>query len=258
MTEQPEGAVTLEVDEGIALVTISQPRRRNAMTYPMMAELFDAFARAAADPDVRVVVLTGADGTFCAGIDLTFLAGIPPKERGFPGRLHDERGWWNLAAIGKPVIAAVDGDAVGMGAEWSSMCDLRLATPRARFAWPFAQRGLVPDTGAGTWLLPRLVGVPTAMRLLMSGEWWSAAEAKDAGYVEAIVEPDDLLDAARALARRFLPGLPEAQTRIKRLLYDGLARDVLEHQAASRAELLKCFASAEHAQGLAAFLDRSR
>ena len=252
------GSVGIEVDdEGIAVVTISQPRRRNAMTYPMMAELFDAFARADADPACRVVVLTGDAGTFCSGTDLTFLADIPAEQRGFRGRLHDDEGWWNITAVSVPVIAAVDGDAVGMGAEWTSMCDVRIATARARFAWNFVHRGLVPDTGAGTWLLPRLVGVQTAMKLLMSGDFWSAQEAFEAGYVDALVEPDQLMDAAREQARSFLRGLPEAQARTKRLLYDGMARGPLDHQRASRAQLLACFASDEHARGLADFVDRT-
>ncbi|MGY1815839.1 enoyl-CoA hydratase/isomerase family protein [Blastococcus sp. SYSU D00820] len=250
------GRVRYELgDDGVAVVTLDSPARRNAATYPMMAELFGHLEHAGADPACRVVVLTGAGGTFCAGTDLRYLETIPPEERGYPGRLHDDEGWWNVVACPKPVIAAVDGAAVGMGAEWATMADVRIATPRARFAWNFVHRGLVPDTGAGSWLLPRLIGVPAALRLLYSGDSLTAPDALACGFVSAVVEPGDLLPAARAEAARWLRGGPEAVARTKRLVYAGLARGVAEHQADSRAQLLECFRSAEHAEGVAAFLE---
>jgi enoyl-CoA hydratase/carnithine racemase len=222
----------------------------------MMAQLFEHLETAGKDPDCRVVILTGAGETFCAGTDLRYLDTIPPAERGYPGALHDERGWWNIVACPKPVIAAVDGSAVGMGAEWTSMADVRIATGRARFSWNFAQRGLVPDTGAGTWLLPRLIGVQPALRLLYSGAWLEAREALRIGYVSAIVASAQLLRRAKAEARTYLAGGPEAQARIKQLTYAALTNDIALHQRMSRAQLLECFQSAEHEEGVRAFLDR--
>ena len=113
--------------------------------------------------------------------------------------------------------------AVGMGAEFTSQCDVRIATTRARFAWNFVHRGLVPDTGAGSWLLPRLIGVPAALDLLYSGRFLDAAEALALGYVAEVVEPDDLMDAARRRAQTWLAGSPFSQRRIKELAYQGLA-----------------------------------
>lgn len=251
------GQVLLEQSaEGVAVLTISQPDRRNAMTYPMMTELFDHLDSLEADASCRAIILTGAQGTFCSGIDLTFLAGIPADQRGYPGRLQDERGWWNLAALSKPVIAAIDGDAVGMGAEWTSMCDVRIGTTRCRMAWNFVHRGLVPDTGAGTWLLPRLIGVQPALRLLMSGDWLGADEALRLGYLAAVVPPEDLLDAAHREARRYCAVPPEALAATKRLVYDGMWRSILEHQDASREALLARFTSDEHRRGVSDFLER--
>jgi 2-(1,2-epoxy-1,2-dihydrophenyl)acetyl-CoA isomerase len=218
--------------------------------------MFAAFRAADADPACRVVILTGAGGSFCAGIDLDHLEQISVEERGYRGRLHDDSGWWNIASVTVPVIAAIDGDAVGMGAEWTSMCDIRIATTRARFAWNFVHFGLVPDTGAGTWLLPRLVGVQTAMKLLMSGDFWSAEQAHDVGYVDEVVEPPLLLAAAHARAATLLRGHPEAQARTKRLLYEGLDRPLIEHQAASREQLLECFTSPEHSRAVRQFTQR--
>jgi enoyl-CoA hydratase/carnithine racemase len=257
MTAGDIARVDYELDgEGIAVITINQPSRRNAVTYPMMAELFEHLETAGKDPACRVVILTGAGETFCAGTDLRFLDTIPADERGYPGRLHDDRGWWNIVACPKPVIAAVDGSAVGMGAEWATMADVRIATGRARFSWNFAQRGLVPDTGAGTWLLPRIVGLQPALRLLYSGAWLEAREALRLGYISALVASAQLQRRAKAEARTYLSGGPEAQARIKKLSYAALTSDIAHHQRISREQLLECFRSPEHAEGVQAFLER--
>jgi enoyl-CoA hydratase/carnithine racemase len=256
MTEADPARVDYELDdEGIAVVTINQPARRNAVTYPMMAQLFDHLETAGKDPACRVIVLTGAGETFCSGTDLRYLDAVPPAERGFPGPLYDEDGWWNIVACPKPVIAAVDGSAVGMGAEWTSMADVRIATGRARFSWNFVQRGLVPDTAAGTWLLPRLIGLQPALRLLYSGAWLEAREALKLGYVSSIVASTQLMRRAKAEARTFLAGAPQTQARIKKLTYAALTADIAHHQRVSREQLLECFRSAEHDEGVRAFLE---
>jgi enoyl-CoA hydratase len=133
---------------------------------------------------------------------------------------------------------------------------VRVASNRARFGWNFVHRGLVPDTGAGTWLLPRILGVSTAMRLLYSGDIIDAAEALRIGYVEEVVEPDALPQTARGYAERFLQGSPHAQKLIKALVYGGLESDVDEHMANHRTALTACFASDDHREGVASFLER--
>ena len=157
--------------------------------------------------EARVVILTGAEDAFCAGIDLNFLSGIPPEERGIKVPTHDENGLWNITACPIPVIAAVNGPAVGMGAEWTSHCDIRIASRNSRFSWNFSHRGLIADTGAGTWLLPRQIGIQQALRLLYSGEWLDAQRAYEIGYVTQIVEPENLMQAAIEEAKIFLQGL---------------------------------------------------
>ena len=154
------------------------------------------------------------------------------------------------------MIGAIDGAAVGMGAEFTSQCDVRIASDRARFAWNFAHRGLVPDTGAGSWLLPRLIGPTAALRLLYSGEFLSAEEALRLGYVSAVVAPDELQERARAEARGFLVGSPFSHVRIKSLVYEGLSRDVDQHLSAHTAALAECFKSSDHGEGVASFLER--
>ena len=255
MTTTPS-SIRYEVADRIATITIDRPEKRNAMTYAMLAELIAAFRRAGADDDARVVILTGVPGAFCAGTDLADLATIPGESRGLRGEAGDEHAWWPPIACPKPVIAAIDGPAVGMGAEYTSHCDVRIATPRARFAWNFAHRGLVPDTGAGSWLLPRLIGVQPALRLLYSGEFISADEALTMGYVTAVVESDALLDAARAEAQRFFVSSPMSQRLIKSLVYEGLGRDVAEHMRAHTTALSASFKSDDHREGVASFLEK--
>jgi hypothetical protein len=171
--ERMGDVIQYAVDEGIATITMNRPEKRNAMTFAMLDAFLDAVRRAGEDGAARAVIVTGAGGAFCAGTDLSDLAGRPSGQRARGGR--DEGGrWWPLVECPKPVIGAIDGPAVGMGAEFTSQCDVRIASSRARFAWNFAHRGLVPDTGSGTWLLPRILGHAQALRLLYSGEFLDA------------------------------------------------------------------------------------
>jgi enoyl-CoA hydratase len=248
--------IRYEVEGHIATITIDRPEKRNAMTYAMLGEFIATVGRAGADDDARVVIVTGSGGAFCAGTDLADLATVPGEDRGVRGGAEDHDVWWPLVACPKPVIGAIDGSAVGMGAEFTSQCDVRIATDRARFAWNFVHRGLVPDTGAGSWLLPRLIGVPAALDLLYSGRFLGAAEAKELGYVAEVVAPEDLLEAAHRRAQSWLAGSPFSQRRIKELAYRGLERDVVGHMAAHVGALQECFKSADHKEGVAAFLER--
>ena len=248
--------IRYEVADGVGTITIDRPEKRNAMTFQMLAEFIETVRRAGTDDDARVVIVTGAGGAFCAGTDLADLDTIPGETRPVRGEADESEVWWPLASCPKPVIAAVDGPAVGMGAEFSSQCDVRIASTRARFAWNFVHRGLVPDTGAGTWLLPRIIGLPAALRLLYSGDFLSADDALTLGYVARVVEPAALMDAARDEARRFLGGSPFSQRLIKDLVYRGLERDLGEHMRNHVDALKACFRSEDHKEGVASFLER--
>jgi 2-(1,2-epoxy-1,2-dihydrophenyl)acetyl-CoA isomerase len=149
--------IRYEVVDGVASLTIDRPEKRGAMTYAMLDEFSACVARAGADEAVRVLVVTGVPGSFCAGIDLADLAGRAPDDRGRADGDGAGDGAGGdvplLMGCPKPVVAAVDGMAVGMGAEFATQADLRVVSTRARFRWNFVHRGLVSDTGAGTWLL---------------------------------------------------------------------------------------------------------
>ncbi len=250
--------IKTSVDErGIATVLIDRNDRRNAMSFAMLNAFITKVGELGADPAVRVLVVTGGNqGSFCAGTDLSDLDSVPGKDRGLRGTAQESGKWWPLLKCPKPVIGAIDGPAVGMGAEYTSQCDVRIATSRARFAWNFVHRGLVPDTGAGTWLLPRLLGPQKALQLLYSGDFLSAEEAYAIGYVSQLVEPENLLDAAYAEAEKYLKGSPFALTRIKALVYEGLERSAADHMAAHTVALKDCFGSDDHHEGVRSFLEK--
>lgn len=245
-----------DVQNQVATVTINRPEKKNAMSYQMLGEFIELMAHASDDENAKVVILTGVDGSFCAGTDLADLVTIPGETRGLRGSAEEESRWWPIVACKKPVIAAIDGPAVGMGAEFSSQCDIRIASTRARFAWNFAHRGLVPDTGAGSWLLPRLIGTSQAFWLLYSGEFITAAEAKELKYVSKVVEPENLLAEAQKMANTIVQGSPFSQRRIKSLVYEGLGIDVASHMKNHTEALGECFKSNDHKEGVASFLER--
>ena len=188
-----EDWILYEVEDEIATITINRPEKKNAMSYKMLGDFIAVMDRAGKDESVRIVILTGTPGSFCAGTDLADLATIPGETRGLRGSAEEKTRWWPIISCPKPVIGAIDGPAVGMGAEFTSQCDIRIASTRARFAWNFAHRGLVPDTGAGSWLLPRLIGTSQAFWLLYSGEFISAQQAHELKYVSGVFEPEDLM-----------------------------------------------------------------
>ncbi|MHA6627267.1 enoyl-CoA hydratase/isomerase family protein [Pseudonocardia sichuanensis] len=247
--------IRYEVTEGVATVTIDRPEKRGAMTYAMLEEFTACVARAGADEQVRVLLVTGVPGSFCAGIDLADLAGRDPGDR---GRADGDGGGGVPLLMGcpKPVVAAVDGMAVGMGAEFATQADLRVVSTRARFRWNFVHRGLVSDTGAGTWLLPRQIGVGPALRLLYTGEDLDARQALALGFATEVVEPDELPAAAERLARTIATASPFALVRTKKLVLEGAGADLRAHVGATRAAMAECFASADHAEGVASFLER--
>ncbi len=248
--------ILYERRDAVGIITINRPDKRNAMTYAMLGEFLERVAVAGDDAATRVLLITGSPGAFCAGTDLADLATIPGAQRGLRGTAQERSRWWPIVECPKPVIGVIDGPAVGMGAEFSSQCDIRIASPRARFAWNFVHRGLVPDTGAGSWLLPRLIGTQRALRLLYTGEFLSAQEALDIGYVGQIVSSEELLPTALTLAQAIASGSPFSQTRIKEMVYEGLGADVASHMQRHTAALAECFKSNDHKEGVASFLER--
>lgn len=248
--------IVYTVEGRVGTISIRRPEKKNAMTFAMLGEFTTLVAEAGADARISALIITGTAGSFCAGTDLADLATVPGDRRGLRGSAHETDKWWPIVACAKPTICVIDGPAVGMGAEFTSQCDLRIATPNARFAWNFVHRGLVPDTGAGTWLLPRIVGLQQALRLTMTGESIDAQEALRLGYVLDVLDPDIAMERARSLADRIAQGSPHSQTLIKELTYRGLAASVDEHMERHTEAMTACFRSDDHKEGVAAFLER--
>lgn len=246
------------VDGHIGVMRFNRPEKMNAITYEMLDAIDEALKQAGSDERVRAVVVTGVGRAFSAGTDLQQLSQQTPGQRGratrqFPG---DAPAPWSFTALKKPAVAAVNGVAVGLGAEFTLHCDFRIAGESARFGWVFVHRGLVPDTGAGTWLLARVVGLQHAARLLYSGDIIDAAAAKEIGYVLEVVPDDQLMDRAMAFAASVSKGSPLATGESKRLLYQGLSRGPGDHLSDSSATLNRMFASEDFKEGVQAFLER--
>ena len=194
------------VEDGVLTLTLNRPAKLNALTRTMLAELLEALERADADDSVRAVIVTGAGRAFCAGADLsaggkTFdRAARPDGDSATPHR--DGGGLFTLRvyALKKPVIAAINGPAVGFGASMTLPMDIRIASSAARMGFVFSRRGVVPEA-ASTWFLPRVVGINQAAEWVYTGRVFPADEALAGGLVSRVVEPDALLPTARALAR---------------------------------------------------------
>lgn len=240
----------------VGVVTIDRPEKKNAMTFAMLGDFIATIDEAGRDDAIAVLVVRGVPGAFCAGTDLADLSTIPGESRGLRGSAAETEKWWPIVQCPKVTICSIDGPAVGMGAEFTSQCDVRLASTRARFAWNFVHRGLVPDTGAGTWLLPRIIGLPNALRLLYTGDMIDAARAHEIGYVSEVVEPDDLDGVVMNLAARIAAGSPHSLRLIKRLTYEGLVSSVDEHMVRHTSAMSASFKSDDHREGVAAFLER--
>jgi len=247
------------VDGAIGVMRFNRPEKLNAITYEMLGLIEEAARQAKEDDRVRAIVLTGVGRAFSAGTDLNQLSQQAPttaRAEAYASTYDPDRpAPWTFPAIKKPVIGAINGVAVGLGAEFTLQCDLRIAAESARFGWVFVHRGLVPDTGAGTWLLARIVGLQNAAHLLFSGEIISAQRAKEIGYVLEVVPDAELMDRAMALAHSVSKGGPLATGHAKRLLYQGLTRDAMEHLRDHTQTLSGLFASEDFREGVRAFLE---
>ena len=202
--------IKLEKDGPIATLTLHRPDKMNAFTGTMMDELIAAVDETDADDDVRAVIVTGhGDRAFCAGADLTPEDGAAPFASKAPVDdlsdpiVRDGGGKVTLRLFNskKPLIAAVNGVAVGVGVTMQLPMDIRLASTSARFGFVFARRGIVPEA-ASSWFLPRLVGPQRALEWCMTGRVFGAEEALEGGLVRSLHEPGELMDAAHALAKR--------------------------------------------------------
>src|SRR3984885_4588029 len=253
--------ITAELTDRVLTVTLNRPDRLNAWTQTMFEELMAAFDRADADDEVRAVIVTGAGRAFCAGADLgrggeTFAR---REHEGADSIPRDSGGRFTLRVFEstKPVIAAVNGPAVGIGATMTLPMDVRLAADDARIGFVFARRGIVPEA-CSSWFLSRVVGISRAMEWVATGRVFGADEALQGGLVRSLHPKAELLDAANALAREIadntapVSAVPARQTMWTML---GAEHPMLAHRADSRGMFFRG-RSADAAEGIAAFLEK--
>lgn len=210
----------------IATITLDRPHHKNAFTLEMVDAWAEALRRAEADPDVRVVIVTGAGNTFCSGVDLDAFAErerTPLAEKQLMSRIHQVA--FAAEALTKPYLAVVAGAAVGAGMDMALMADIRIAGESARFCEGYVRVGLVPGDG-GCWYLPRIVGTATALRLLWTADFVEAPEALALGLVSAVHPDGQLQDVARRFALDLAARPPLAVQLIKRAVREGERQDL--------------------------------
>ncbi|MCE9522174.1 MAG: enoyl-CoA hydratase/isomerase family protein [Alphaproteobacteria bacterium] len=251
--------VTFAVDQHVATVTLNRPEVRNALNARAYADLENVFHHIQGEPEIRVVVLTGADPAFCSGEDVKQMMTGPERERS-QSRLAAVRPRLTPAAqavleCDRPIIAAVNGAAVGWGMELSLFADIRIASERAQFGEIFIKRGLVTDVG-GMMILPRLVGPQKAAELLFTGDIIDAGEAARIGLVTKVVAHDTLLGEASTLARRIAANAPLALRYMKDGLRRASARDVAEFGGWVSTTLGRLFQTEDHREGVASFIEK--
>lgn len=256
--------IRYEVADGLALITMDRPERRNAFTLPMLAELDAALALTNSDPSIRVAVVTGAGPAFSVGADLngpdTLRLAVEADGPGHTASGYREpagRITERLFAMRIPVIAAVNGNAVGGGATVMSAMDVRFASEDAKFGFVFTQRGVTPE-GASTWFLPRLVGHGNATDWLLSGRVFDAQEALRAGLVSRLLPADLVLPAALDYARQFLTQTsPQSVALTRRLLAENWATDYPANAAVRESRVYASLVdSADAKEGVLSFLER--
>jgi enoyl-CoA hydratase/carnithine racemase len=246
-----------EKKDKIATITLNRPDKLNAFTGPMIEAWAKSLADAQADPDVNVVIVTGSGRAFCAGGDVARMG------QGEPTQLDHKNNLWEgvhrvpktLETLDKPVIAMVNGLAVGAGMGMTVMCDVRFAAASARFSTGYVRVGLVPGDG-DTYFLPRLVGPAKALELLWTADFIEAPEALRLGIVQRVAPDAELRDATYAFARQIADG-PQVPIRmIKRLVYQSMRLDLRTHLDLVSSHMAIVRQTADHKEGVAAFTEK--
>ena len=259
--------VALSMRDGVATITLNRPDKLNALTRPMIADIVSLLDELDRDDAVRAVIFTGAGRAFCAGADLSgggatfdYSKRVENEWEGdIPGEDRDWGGWLALRIFRflKPVIAAIQGPAVGIGATMQLPMDIRIASSDAKFGFVFARRGIAPEA-ASTWFLPRLVGISTALEWAYSGRLVDAAEPKRRGLGRSVHDPETLLDDAHELALSLTSeSAPVSIALVRQLMWRNLTADhpMVAHRAESRAVSARG-RSADAREGVAAFLEK--
>ena len=252
-------AIRYEVQDGVLTITLNRPERLNAFNGQMAAEMMEAFDHADGDDDIRAIILTGEGRGFCAGADLSSGGDTFARSNEDLEAYRDGGGVLSLRiyALRKPIIAAINGPAVGVGITMTLPMDVRLASTEARMGFVFVRRGMVPEA-CSSYFLPRLVGMGRASEWTLTGRVFPAAEALEAGLVNRVLPPEDLLPAARELASEIAANTsPVSVTLTRHMLWKAL--DAESPMAAHRVESKGIYTrgrSADAREGVVSFLEK--
>jgi enoyl-CoA hydratase/carnithine racemase len=245
------------VADGIGTILLNRPHRKNAFTIEMIDQWARILVEARTDLDVRVIVLTAAGDAFCSGVDLSSMDGERPSPLQRKEHLtdHIHRVPYALEDLDKPVIAAINGVAVGAGMDMALMCDMRIIARSARLSEGYIRVGLVPGDG-GCYYLPRLVGQAKALELLLTGDFIGAEEAARIGIANHVVDDDELPAATTRLARKLADAPPVAVRTIKRAVYQSARADLRTALDLISSHMSVVTSTQDSAEALAAFREK--
>jgi len=265
-------SIHYSIKNSIATITLYRPERLNAWTLRMAEEVRHAMFQAAEDEAVRVIILTGAGRAFCAGADMEELKNVkneenfiledsikltqPEKEEAKEVRTDFLKQYSYFPAIPKPIIAAINGVAVGIGFVITLFCDIRIASKSAKFSTMFAKRGLIAEHGIG-WILPRIIGLPNAIDMLFSARMVGAEEALRMGLVHRVVSDERLIEEATSYGVELITSVsPRSLRIIKKQLYDAQMQTLAEAIDIADREMLLSFESEDFKEGVAHFIEK--
>lgn len=248
--------VLLEKEDNIAILSINRPKALNALNNETLLEINSAADEIKADDSIDVVIITGAGKAFVAGADISFMQNLTAME----GRAFGALGqavFRKIEAMEKPVIAAVNGFALGGGCELAMCCDFRIASTTAKFGQPEVGLGITPGFG-GTQRLPRLVGAGMAKQMLYTADIIDAAEALRIGLVNSVVEPEELIEFVKKIAKRIASKAPVAVRLSKVAATEGMQVDIDRSMTIEADAFGLCFATADQKEGMTAFVEKRK
>ncbi len=252
-----DDAVLYEVSDGIATITLNRPERLNAWNGDIGHLYWTYLDQAKTDPDVKIIIVTGAGRGFCAGADMDVLQGIGNRSGAVEDRgpRRDEHQTYTLS-IPKPVIAVINGSCAGLGMVQAAMADVRFAAAGAKFTTAFARRGLIAEHGLG-WVLPKLVGPSRALDLLLSARVFLAEEALELGFVNQVHPVEQLMDAARAYATDLAQNVsPTSMAVIKQQVWSGVQQELAASNAMADAEMHASLKRTDFKEGVSSFMEK--
>ncbi len=252
--------VLYEKKDGVGIITLNRPEKLNAITHDMLRKLGGLIEEIRKDDKVRVMILTGMGRAFSAGTDISdpvpVTSELEIQHMKQKNSTEYRQSIWYFNSIPKPTICAINGAAVGIASEFALHCDIRIAAESARFGQVFVLRGMTPDTGAGTYLLPRIVGLSKACELVFSGEIIDAQEMLKIGLVSQVVPDDQLMPAAMEMAKKMQRGAPLAVQMAKQLMYMGLERNMEAHWEATRYNFQLSCKTEDFQEGIKSFFEK--